>query len=176
MATSSTLITTTQMANDINTIPQNRRSRVVWTNTNFPPDCGSRFSATVGDYGAGEFGSSGNIIVASTIVSKYREMAKRQTRYQLLSSYRTKTGCGGVGDIYYGNNLSTLSENSTYNSQIDNAAAPGAGTILTADSINNFVTTINNLANQSTGLQNFCNTSYCHCSCHSSCHGSRARR
>lgn len=133
-------------------------------------------------------------ISASDIVTSFKNLAKNTTRvrlYRVFYDYLWGNGCAnqdfrdrwvgrtGVGDSNYAvSSLQNSWQISALNTQIDNASSPAFGDRITADSINNFVTAITNIANQSSSgtyaVQ--CNRNACHCNCHTSCHASRARR
>jgi hypothetical protein len=193
MATAGNLITRSQMAADINVITSDRYPRAEWYRLDGTPahpanniqgpnggefynggSCGVYIGYRVNGYGEASFGGAGAIISASTVLSNYRELAKRCTRYQKLNFYTEQVGCQY---FYWGNRVIARDvEDGTLNSQIDTISGPSSGALISASAISNFVTALNNKSAESLNIQHECRNALCHCSCHSSCHASRARR
>jgi len=196
MATVGATITRTTMKDDGNSIPNDRNPRAVWFRESngvpvanpqgawnyFTPAtnterCAVYLGYKVATYSEANYGAAQSLITASTIVTNFRELAKRCTRFQYLQHGAQTRSCTTRFDINFGNRIIARDvENASLNSQIDTITGPATGSIISASALNAFVTNLNNKAAESLNIQNYCDHTFCHCSCHSSCHASRARR
>lgn len=179
MATRSNLITKQQMVDDINVIPTTKNNAVVWRSggtTSGSTTCNAWLGALVSGIPVSNLA---NTVTASDIVTQYKTLAKQTTRYW---NFRVSRYLQGVCANYYTYDVTNKAvltadyEDATRKANIDAAASPAVGDVLTADSINNFVTALSTLADINITQSNSCQENYCHCNCHGSCHGSRARR
>jgi hypothetical protein len=185
MAIQSTIITKAGIASDVNTaIITPKNSRVVWWSGNtIEPNCGTLDAQLT----AMSTSNIANTLTASDVITQIRNFAKESTRIRQLESGRYNPSCGNY-TVYNSFRVSALNENyyvTALTSQIDTTPSPQG--FVSATALNNFVTTLKNIADLSEGAtyrvacitQDGCHCSChssCHSSCHNSCHSSRARR
>jgi hypothetical protein len=185
MAIQGTIITKAGIINDVNNdIVTPKNSRVVWwTGSSIEPNCGT-LDTQLTPMGESNLSST---LTANEVITQIRNFAKESTRIRQLESGRFNPSCGNYS-VYNGIRVAALTSAyyvSALTSQID--TTPGPQGVVSATALNNFVTTLKNIADLSEGAayrvacitQDGCHCSChssCHASCHSSCHSSRARR
>jgi hypothetical protein len=198
MATAGSLVTKQQMVDDINALTTSKNNSIVWTSAsnglNPTPVSGWTYSSSAACTAllssaltpVATSALSANRVTASDIVTAYKNLAKTSTRiklYRLTVDFLWGNGCGNqdfrdFSTAYTVTAFATSQEVAALKTAIDNIAGPASNDVVTASSINNFVTSLTTEANKSTTstYQSQCYRTACHCNCHTSCHASRARR
>lgn len=196
MATSGSIVTKQQMADDINALTTSKNNSIVWSSTSHGlgaavsgwsvssvAACIANLSTSLTAVATSDIAS---VASASDIVTVYKNLAKASTRirlYRQFTDFLWGNGCANQNfrDVFTANTVTAFTsafEVAAVKTAIDNISGPASNDALTSSSINNFVTSLTTEANNSTSTSYLqtCNRTACHCNCHTSCHASRARR
>jgi hypothetical protein len=184
MTTADTTITKANIVEQFKTIRDTYNAGIVWHTGNNPftpsSNGGNNYGGNVSPLGGNASGyATGSIennisdsdIVASTIVTQFRDYAKalsRIRRVRLLKYYNTN---GSQSLTYDQTNITNL--NSNYQALMDvNVSNVTAGETISASNLDTFVSNLSTAINTNRTTTVTLIEYYCHSSCHSSCHGS----